>query len=269
MIDCHVHSHFSGDSKININDALIKAKEIGLKGISFTDHIDYDYPQNDNILYELDMEKYNSEMEKQKENNNEYFKVFKGVEVGVQSHVIEKIIKTVKENQFDIVIASIHVIEKKELHNGDFCKNKSKNEAYRQFFEKTNEILAKFNEFDILGHIDFIRRYGNYAETSLDYMQFFDVVDPILKLLIRNQKGLEINTSGFRYGLKDTLPSISVIKRFRELGGEILTVGSDAHNTKDIGFMLDYAKEMAVNAGFRYLAHFENRKVFFDKIVTK
>jgi len=111
-----------------------------------------------------------------------------------------------------------------------------------------------FDNFDILGHIDLIRRYGCYDDKTLKLDDFKDRVDAILKALVEKGKGLEVNTSGFRYNLDSPMPDYEIIKRYRELKGEIICTSSDAH------------KELVKNAGFKYTAHFENRKPVFTPI---
>lgn len=266
MFDCHIHSFFSGDSKMSMEDGCSKAIELGLSGIAFTDHIDYDYPLTDARIYQIDLEKYDEEIERVRKIFGDKLIISKGIEMGLQKQILSKISNTLKDNRFDIVIGSMHVIDKTEIHNGDFTRNKTQNEAYRIFLEKTLEILRKFDDFDILGHIDIIRRYGNYAEKNLKYCEIADVIDEILKVLIIKGKGIEINTSGVRYGLEGPLPSFEIVKRYFELGGEILTIGSDGHCTRDIGFEFDVAIEMAKKAGFKYISNFENRKPVYHKI---
>jgi len=115
-----------------------------------------------------------------------------------------------KKYDFDIVIGSIHVVDKTDLHNGDFCRNKSKNEAYLRYLEAVLECINLFDNFDILGHIDLIRRYGCYDDKTLKLDDFKDRVDAILKALVEKGKGLEVNTSGFRYNLDSPMRTMKL-----------------------------------------------------------
>lgn len=266
MFDCHNHSNFSGDSKMDAYSAVEKAKNLGLIGIAFTDHVDYDYPKTCEEIFDLDLNEYNKYMDKLIDYHGDSFKILKGLEVGLQTHVLEDAQKLVNSNNYDIIIGSIHVIDKLELHNGDFCKYKTKIEAYTKFLDVTVEILTKFHDFDIIGHIDIIRRYGNFADKDLRYVDYKDSIDAILKLLVMGNKGIEINTSGFRYGLDSPMPSFEILKRFKEVGGEIVTIASDSHCLEHIGYKFEIAKEMAKVAGFKYLAYFNKRKPEFYNI---
>lgn len=265
MYDCHVHSSFSGDSNMDAEIALNAAIKNGLNGISFTDHLDIDYPDYDDV-FTIDFDKYSEFMDRLKRDYSAKIKVFKGIEVGIQPHVIEESLDIVKKYDFDIVIGSIHIVDKTDLHNGDFCKDKTKYEAYLRYLEAVLECINLFNNFDILGHIDLIRRYGCYDDRTLNLSDFGDRIDAILKALVSNGKGIEINTSGFRYNLDSPMPDYEIIKRYRELNGEIICTSSDAHTPEYIGYKFDYAKELLLKAGFKYTTHFESRKPIFTAI---
>ncbi|HHV28896.1 histidinol-phosphatase HisJ family protein [Acetivibrio mesophilus] len=265
MYDCHVHSSFSGDSNMDAEIAINTAEKFGLEGISFTDHLDIDYPDYDDV-FTIDFDKYSEVMDRLKRDYSAKIRVFKGIEVGIQPHVIEESNDIVKKYDFDIVIGSIHIVDKTDLHNGDFCRNKTKNEAYLRYLETVLECINLFDNFDILGHIDLIRRYGCYDDRTLKLSDFGDWIDAILKALISNGKGIEVNTSGFRYNLNSPMPDYEIIKRYRELNGEIICTSSDAHTPEYIGYKFDYVKELLLKAGFRYTAHFENRKPVFTPI---
>lgn len=266
MFDCHVHSSFSGDSDMNCDTALNTALDIGLEGIAFTDHLDYDYPDYDDVFL-IDFDKYSVFMDELKKNYTGRIKVLKGIEVGIQPHVIESSLEVVNKYDFDLVIASVHIVDKLDLHNGDFCKSKTQKEAYTRYLEEVLKTVNSFSNFDIFGHIDLIRRYGCYDDKTLKYTDYMDLINEILAKLISMGKGIEVNTSGFRYSLNSPMPDFEIIKRFKELGGEIISTSSDAHYPEHIGYKFDYLKEMLKKAGFSYTAHFEQRKPMFTKIV--
>lgn len=265
MFDCHVHSSFSGDSNMDCNDAINTAINLGLQGISFTDHLDYDYPDYDDVFL-IDFDKYSAAIDKLKDDYNGRIKVLKGLEAGIQPHVIESTLNVINGYDFDIVIASVHVVDKLDLHNGDFCKSKTQREAYTRYLEEVLQTVTSFQNFDIIGHLDLIRRYGCYDNKSLSYSDYSDLIDAILKQIIKMGKGIEVNSSGFRYNLFSPMPDFSIVKRYKELGGEIICTSSDAHSTGHIGYKFDYLKEMLLNSGFTYTAHFEQRKPVFSKL---
>ncbi|MDQ2085799.1 histidinol-phosphatase HisJ family protein [Herbivorax sp. ANBcel31] len=265
MFDCHIHSSFSGDSEMNCQVAIETAINLGLDGIAFTDHLDYDYPDYDDVFM-IDFDKYSLFVDKLKQDNKKNIKIFKGIEVGIQPHVIQDTKEIIEKYDFDIVIASTHIVDKLDLHNGDFCKDKTRKEAYCRYLEAVLESVSGLNNFDVLGHLDLIRRYGCYDVNTLRYKDFSDCIDAILSKLISSGKGLEVNTSGYRYNLGSPMPDFDIVNRYRELGGEIICTSSDAHTPDYIAYKFSYIKELIEKAGFKYIAYFENRKPVFEPI---
>jgi histidinol-phosphatase (PHP family) len=265
MFDCHVHSSFSGDSEMQGNIAIETAMDLRLYGIAFTDHLDYDYPDYDDVFM-IDFDKYSEFIDKLKEDYSKKIKICKGIEIGIQPHVLDESLEVVEKYDFDIVILSTHVVDKLDLHNGDFCKGKTRKEAYGRYLEAVLEGILNFKNFDVLGHIDLIRRYGRYDVNTLKYHEFSDYIDAILNKLISLGRGLEVNTSGYRYNLGSPMPDFDIIKRYKELGGEIICASSDAHTPDYIAYKFSYIKELIEKAGFKYISYFENRKPVFYPI---
>ena len=174
----------------------------------------------------------------------------------------------VKQYPFDFIIGSSHITCKKDMAmDKSFFEGYTRNEAYLRYFKEVLENIKLYdNEFDVYGHIDYVVRYGNYAEKKIDYEEFREILDKILINLIKKDKGIEINTSGIRYGLGSPHPNIDIIKRYKELGGKIITIGSDAHKIEDLGKDFDIAYNMLKEADFREVAIYHNRKPEFIKI---
>lgn len=265
MHDSHVHSNFSGDSQMDPKQACEFAINIGLGGLTFTDHLDIDYPEYDNIFL-IDFEKYCIYMNKLKSCYDRRLKILKGIEVGLQPHVYDKSLEIINKYDFDFVIASVHIVDRLDLHKGEYTTAKSQQEAYSGYLNEVARVVKDFDHFHVLGHLDLIRRYGDYPIKNLKYSDFSDIIDDILTTLIKKGKGIELNTSGFRYGLSSPMPNFDVVGRFRELGGEILTLGSDAHSTAHLGFKFGEMLEMIKQTGFHYVTHFEGGKPVFLKI---
>lgn len=267
MFDCHVHSSFSGDSEMPAELACETAKKAGLSGLAFTDHLDYDYPNFDEKFL-IDFDIYNEFMDKLKFKHNGGFKVLKGIEAGIQPHVIEDTQALVRKYDFDFVIGSIHIIDRIDPYYGEYYEGRTKVQAYSRYLEEILYMLNNFSDFDVMGHIDYIIRYCKYSDRSMRYNEHCDVMDAIFKRLVTMGKGMELNTGAFREKEGHTIPEFdeNIIRRYRELGGEIICLGSDAHFPEYIGYKFDYFKEIIKKAGFNYLAHFENRKPIFEKI---
>jgi histidinol-phosphatase (PHP family) len=265
MFDNHVHSNFSGDSQMDAEAAIKRAIELGLKGISFTDHLDIDYPNYEDVFM-IDFEKYNVFMDSLKYKYSNKIKIIKGIEIGIQPHVLDETYEIVNKYPFDFVIGSIHIVDKLDLHNNDFCNQKTKYESYLRYFQEVLYLVKEIDNFDVLGHIDLIRRYGNYENTNLVYDDFKEVLDEILSVMINKGKVLEINCSGYKYNLNSTLPDFDLVQRYKDLGGKYISVGSDAHYLEYVGYKFDEIKKRLKGIGFNQLVHFENRKMIIDDI---
>ncbi len=148
-----------------------------------------------------------------------------------------------------------------------FFEGYTRKEAYLRYFEEVLQNIKLYdNEFDVYGHLDYVVRYGGYAEKRIDYQEFREILDEILIQLIKKDKGIEINTSGIRYGLGNPHPNIDIVKRYKELGGKIITIGSDAHKVEDFAKDFDIAYDLLKEAGFDEIAIFHHRKPDFIKI---
>lgn len=262
--DYHVHTHFSEDSEMSLDEACVAAIEKNIGEIAITDHVDIDYPDK-NYQFELDYDTYSEAIEKAKEKYYGKLNIIKGLEIGLQRHILKDCKAFMENKDFGFIIASIHAVSGEDLYSGDFYEQRDKKTAYTEYLQELLDCIKGFETYNILGHIDLIRRYGNYKNNALRYLDFADLLDLIFEELIYSGKGLEINTSGFRYGLRGIMPGLDLLKRYRELGGEILTIGSDAHAPCQLAECFEYAHYTAKEAGFKYLTRFPSGKPEFVK----
>lgn len=260
--DYHMHCSYSADSKTPMKDMIEKSIKMGLKEICFTDHVDYDIIGNPNV--KVDYDKYFKEIESYQDQFAKEITIKKGIEMGLQSHILDKCSKDIREHDFDFVIASIHTIDRNELFTGDYHNGKTQYEAYEGYYNSLLEIVNSFKDYSVLGHVDLIKRYGNF-DSILDDILFDDYIEAILKNIIQNGKGIEINTSSFRYKLPDLTPSRNIIKMYKELGGEIITVGSDSHNPDQIATKFKEVHEVLRDIGYKYICRFDKMKPEFIK----
>ncbi len=265
MYDNHIHSNFSTDSQMEADDACQKAVEIGLNGLVFTDHVDYDLP-NFNKDYLINPDQYFEFFKNIQKKWKDKLDVRIGVEMGFQPHLINEINKTLLKYPFDFVINSVHVIEHLDPYTGEYYIGKTKHQAYERYLQEILYSITSFDNFDIIGHIGYATRYGNFEDKALRYNDYSDLLEQILKATIDKGKGIEINTSGLRGDLQSTIPGYDIINRYFELGGEIITIGSDAHFTEHLGHSFKDVADCLKNIGFKYTAHFEDRKPVFEKL---
>jgi len=256
LIDHHTHTNFSPDASNEASmEAVIKqAKSLGLKGVMFTDHVDLDTPVG---LFQT-IPEYYAYSKKVKALNEENFFVGLGIEIGYQSHLKTPLKNLVNAHDFDFVICSMHIGDGLDFHNGDFFKGKSDQEAIKRYFELVKESVENFDDYDVYGHIDYITRYLT-GEKDYDFKDYEAIIDSILKTIITKQKGIEINTSGLRYNLGFTHPKKDLLKRYKALGGTIITLGSDAHHPEGLTADFTYAVQLLKELGFDSITQFKQR----------
>ncbi len=261
--DTHMHCRFSGDSTADPKAMIESSIEKKLEGICFTDHIDWDYPGP--TPFHFDPEEYMQTLQPLAEQYSSQIRVHIGVELGLQPHLKERYHAFVEAADFDQVIGSSHVVHGFDPYCPEFYEGKTQDGAYLEYFTSILENLAVFDDFDVYGHIDYVVRYGPNKNSGYSYRKFQDVIDEILKTLIAKGKGIELNMAGFKYGLHHPHPTEEILKRYKELGGEILTLGSDAHAPDQIAYDYHRLSSLLANAGFTHYTVFRKRKpVFFQ-----
>jgi len=265
MHDNHIHSKFSNDSHMEAAAACQRAVEIGLKGLVFTDHVDYDYPDYDNDFL-IDFDQYFEFFKRLQKDWKEKLDIRIGVEMGFQPHVLNQIIEFLDKYCFDFILNSVHIIDYMDPYVGTFFKGKTQHQAYERYLQEILCSIKAYDNFDIIGHIGYVARYGDFEDKSLRYKDYSDLLDQILKTTIEKGKGIELNTSGLRTDLCSPIPGYDVFNRYFELGGEIVTIGSDAHYTEHVGHSFTEALDYLKKIGFKYVAHYQNRNPILEKL---
>lgn len=261
MFDVHMHSHFSADCSVSMENMVIGAIQKGLKGICFTEHIDYDYP-DDSIVFEFNLKEYDLELMRLREKYEAEIEIQKGVEIGVQPHILHRYEKLMDEETFDFVICSMHTTDRKSLHYKEIFEGRTVEEAFELYYAEYLSCIKNFKRFNVLGHVDLIKRYTDRPSSHL----FHDALTEIFNVIIPNGQGIELNTSGVRYGLAHALPSEDVLKLYKQCGGEIITLGSDAHRESELAFQFQESLELLQKIGFQYVTTFKNQQPIFHKI---
>ncbi len=264
--DCHLHSCFSSDSKARPEDVIRTA--VGkLSGICVTEHNDFDYPPEDGkTVFNLDPDEYLSAYEALRPALPDSFTLLLGVEQGLQKSVADRVNAYDPEGRLDFIIGSSHLVRGNDPYYPSFWEGRSVTDALGEYFDSILENLSCCRNFDVYGHLDYITRYipGRPKDFRLPD-SCTDQIDEILKKLIALEKGIEVNTAGFCYG-REPNPGRQILTRYRQLGGEILTVGSDAHRPEDIAFHFGACRELLLSCGFRYVTVFKKRRPAFVRI---
>ncbi|MBR6466052.1 MAG: histidinol-phosphatase HisJ family protein [Bacteroidales bacterium] len=261
FVDTHTHSEFSPDSKATVRDLLLQAKRAGVAGVCLTDHLDLDAPRNPG-LFEFSIEEQQKEIERQ---TLEVFpdgscKVLKGIEIGLTPENLGHSRKYVAGHSFDQIIASIHFVDGEDPYYGNYYEGKDFRQAYSRVLQLVFETAKAFGDFDIIGHFDYVARYAPYEVRDIRYADFPDELDTLLKFLAENGKALEINTKTYDlHGEHLQVLDVNILRRFKELGGEFVTLGSDSHDSGRLCDKFETFAEICAKCGFPRLTFFENR----------
>jgi histidinol-phosphatase (PHP family) len=267
LIDYHMHSNHSTDGKNSVNELCRGAIKNGIQEIVITDHFE---PNNKDKSYSAYNQKsYWSEMTKAKQQFKGKLKIKLGVELG-QPHIFKEVSEAVlKDFPYDYVIGSAHKLPT-GLDMSEIDYTTISIEDVCSLYLKQIDALLDWGDFDCVGHIDLIKRYSaSTYKKNLSLTCQHELLFQVLRKVINKGKGIEINTSGLRQTPKETMPGLDVLSIYKKLGGEILTIGSDAHRAEDVGEGIQEAVLLAEEAGFRFITTFLQRKPIQIKITEE
>ncbi len=256
LIDYHIHSRHSNDGSESIFKICNSAIEKGFSEIAVTDH--FDPCQSDvNCIKSYNYDNIYCDLTSVKRFFGSKIKILMGIELGQIGEYPESA-KTVLQHPFDYVITSLHNI-RNDVDLAKFSYTKGNfPEVMDEYFHRLIK-ASKLGLYDCIGHLDYPKRYAALYGIKLNPADYMQLTDEILRNVISLGKGIEINCSGRRQQVNETLPSFEIVKRYKELGGEIITVGSDAHRLIDVGNKIDDGYIMAAEAGFKYITTFKKR----------
>lgn len=275
LSDNHVHTFFSADSEASIESHLLKAKEKHFTSICFTDHMDYEVflPEN-NIEFTFLPDDYFATLRNlQKQYNDLEIRI--GVELGLKDSIFSKALSLTKEYPFDFVIGSTHMIDDYDPYYMDYWENFGEKEGIRHYYETTCENVLRGYDFDVYGHIDYVIRYaptlkkakkeGKDLEPLIEQFMTdnMECIEQILKELIKCGYGIEANSGGYLAGLSHPNPHEKILALYHDLGGEILTIGSDAHDAINLGNAFDKLPALLQQCGFSHYTIFKDRSPVF------
>lgn len=263
LADTHVHTLFSSDSQTNPCEQADKAISLNMPLLCITDHQDYDYPTQYEYSFTFNTTNYFDHMLRLKSAYSSRIPILIGVELGLMPHLKERLETYTASYPFDYVIGSVHVVNNEDPYYQDFFEGRTEKEAYCEYFQCVFNSLKEHNCFDALGHLDYVVRYGPHKNRYYTYEQYKDLIDPILELLIQKNIALECNTAGLKYGLGTIHPLPSILMRYRQLGGELITLGSDAHKPEHLGYGFTEAAEIIKACGFTHYVVYKKRQPDF------
>lgn len=280
LIDCHTHTQFSVDSEAALGMCAERADRLGLAAYAVTDHCECNswYPaehysdgddMHDSYRYKDCFLDSVAAVTALKEKYNGKFNLICGVEMGQPQAAPEATAFINADERVDFIIGSLHQIRgEKDFYYIDYIDLGTDKiyDLLERYFMELNE-MCRTNSFDVLGHLTYCLRYMKQRHgIEPDISRFDDIIADSFRTLAQNGKGIEINTSGLRQGFGETFPNLRYTKLFREMGGEIISVGSDAHTAEDIGKNVRDGIEIAKAAGFTRIAYFKKRQPQFIAI---
>ena len=280
--DYHVHTEFSDDSNYPMEQVIKDAITKEFDELCFTDHVDYgikkDWDEPGEMIYRkggagepdqmpvanVDYPVYYKTFQKMKELYQDKISLKFGLEFGMQAHTVEKYEKLFSRYPFDFIILSVHEIEDKEFWDQGFQNGMTQQEYNERYYEEMLYLVQNYHNYSVLGHMDLITRYDKAGVYSFEQLK--PILTKILKIVITDGKGIEVNTSSHRYGLKDLTPSRDILKLYKELGGKIITIGSDSHKPEHLGAFVDETKEELKALGFEQICTFDKMKPVYHNL---
>ena len=275
FVDYHVHTDYSDDSDYPMEDVVKDAIRLGMDEICFTDHVDYgakvDWDSGEEIPYcnghamvNVDYPAYVEEILSLGERYGRRLAIKMGLEFGMQKHTIPQFEALYRRYPFDFIILSVHQIEDKGFWSQEFQQGRTQKEYNERYYEELLYLVRHYQNYSVLGHLDLVLRYDKQGIYPFHYVKHY--VEEILAEVIKNGKGVEINTSSHRYGVADSTPSKQILTMYHEMGGEILTLGSDSHAPAHLGTYMEESKKLLKEIGFRSFCTYEKMQPVFHEL---
>ena len=257
LFDSHAHTVFSADSEMPAAEALAAARAQGL-GLVFTEHCDYDYPAAGEETFLFDPDAYWAAYEPLR-----CADLSLGVEMGMMASSRAKNAAFVARVPFDFILASIHFLRGKDLYYPEAYEGRAKEEMYQEYFSIMRTEIYAQPYINALAHIDYIARNAPFENPEISYGDFAEEIDSVLRALVETETVLEINTRRLDHprGIKELAP---VYRRYCELGGRYVTIGSDAHVPDAVGRNFDRALDLARAFDLRVVTFRERRMQLCD-----
>lgn len=273
--DYHVHTEYSDDSVYPMESVVKDAIDIGLDEVCVTDHVDYgvkvDWDSGEEIRYRhgktlanVDYPRYVAEIKRMQDLYGNWIAIKMGMEFGVQIHTMPQFEALFRRYPFDFIILSIHQVEDKEFWTQDFQQGRTQQEYNERYYEEMLRIVKAYKNYSVLGHMDLIKRYDKAGLYPFEKVR--PMIAEILKTVIADGKGIELNTSAHRYGLTDSMPSAELLRLYKDLGGSIVTIGTDSHASGHLGTYIADAENQLRELGFHRFCTYEKMEPIFHHL---
>lgn len=275
IADYHVHTYYSNDSVYPMEQVVRDAIRLGLDEIAITDHVDYgvklDFGEftelpihNGEPMVNVNYPAWDQELTRLQKKYAGRIMIRRGMEFGIQEETISRYETLFHRYPFDFILLSCHEVGNQEFWTGEFQRGRSQLEYNLAYYEALYHCMQKYKDYSVLAHLDLIARYDPLGPIS--FAKVRDIIAAILELAIRDGKGIELNTSSHRYGLDDLEPSRDILRLYRDLGGHILTIGSDSHEPAHLGTYIRESQRELRKLGFQEFCTFEKMEPKFHEL---
>ncbi|WP_370772847.1 histidinol-phosphatase HisJ family protein [Clostridium sp.] len=256
LIDYHIHSNNSFDSKETVLSVCEAAIEKGINEICFTEH--FSVKEGIKSYGFFNLKKFSDEIKECREIFKDKLIIRAGIEI-CEPHENEEELREILENiPFDFILGSVHNFDY-NIGLVTYMSCHSKEESYSRYFEEVNKVCMS-PHIDVVAHLDLMKRYAFNTHGNYDFNEYKETIEEVLNNIIKAGKGIEVNTSTLRGVVNETMPSIDILKMYYDLGGRIITVGSDAHKAEDVGAGIRESIEVLKSIGFKNIYRFKNRQ---------
>lgn len=255
MYDCHIHCEHSHDSVASIDEMVNKAVEKGMKYVAFTDHFDKDYLYDNSMdagIRQLDLDRHIIELVQAKDKYKGIIDIAIGLECGFSPASRLDTAKILQEVPVDIVLNSVHTIGGIDCYYKEFYIGLTQRQAFEKYLLAVLASIDPGYDYNVIAHLGYVSRRAPFDDRSLNYSDYTDLLDEILKRIIARDVSLELNSHTEELGIP-FLPYISVVDRYIQLGGEQFTFGSDSHRTNRLGEKYSEVSKYLQSKGIRYI----------------
>lgn len=277
LADYHVHTDHSDDSLEPMEEVIKKAISIHIDELCFTDHVDYG-PKYDvtgyfhmsraekakiQLVANVDYPAYFQQIKDLSDKYQGQIVLKRGLEFGMQTHTIPQFQKLFDTYEMDFIILSCHQVGDKEFWNYKIQNEKTPDEYVVLYYQEIYECMKAYQDYSVLGHLDMVQRY---TKPRYPFEKSREIIAEILKQAIRDGKGIEVNTSNFKYKLPDLTPERCILELYHDLGGKVITVGSDCHDKSRVGDRIPYIYDILKAIGFTYFCTFDKMEPIFHPL---
>ncbi|MFA9463892.1 MAG: histidinol-phosphatase HisJ family protein [Velocimicrobium sp.] len=258
--DCHAHSCFSSDCSTPVELMIEQAILFSFDTFYLTDHMDFDFPDTEEGLdFLFSPSDYFKTLSGLKKKYEDTIKIMVGIELGLKTtaSVKKQIGKLLNEYSFDLIIGSTHLVDNLDPYHSSYWEGRSEKEGLAHFFRATLENTKAYPNVNVLGHLDYAIRYSPSKGINFSFEAYQSILEEILTFIIANDIALEVNTAGFKHGLNKPNPNPDIIKRYLDLGGSMISIGSDGHVPSYYGYRFEETRTLLLDLGVTHYTTFE------------